>query len=48
MSGYGRHRLTGKETDVAPPQRGQLRQPAAVDLTVHHAYLEPMVRILPN
>jgi len=33
-SGYGRHRLTGKWTDVAPPQRGQLRQPAAADLTI--------------
>ena len=33
-SGYGLHRLTGKLTNVAPPQRGQLRQPAAADLTI--------------
>ena len=48
MSWYGRQWLIGKETDVAPPQRGQLKQPAAADLTVHHAYFEPMVGILPN
>jgi len=33
---------------VAPPQRGHLRQPAAADLTVHHAYFEPTVGILLN
>jgi hypothetical protein len=34
--------------DVAPPQRGHLRQPAAADLTVYHTYFEPTVGILPN
>jgi len=48
MSGYRLHRLTGKETDLAQPQRGHLMQPAAADLTVHHAYFELTVGILPN
>jgi len=33
---------------MASPQKSHLRQPATADLTVHHAYFELMVGILPN
>jgi len=33
---------------MAPPQSGHLRQLAAANLTIHHAYFELTVGILPN